>query len=117
IERLGNGDYPAALAELERAAGLRPDFPETRAMLAQVHEEWGADLESGGDAKAALSHYQSAVTWLPSAETLNHLGVLLARTGQLDAAIDRFRGALKLDSSFRNAEQNLRQALALKAKH
>jgi tetratricopeptide (TPR) repeat protein len=115
IERLENSDYPAAAAELERAAGLRPDFPETRAMLAHVHEQWGAELESGGDVKAALSHYHSAVTWMASAETLNHLGVLLARAGQLDAAIDRFREALKLDSGFRNAEQNLRQALALKA--
>ena len=70
---------------------------------------------SGGDTEAAIAHYKSAVALAPSAEMLNHVGVLFARVGQLDSAIDSFRAALRLDSGFAKPDQSLRQALALKA--
>jgi tetratricopeptide (TPR) repeat protein len=115
IERLEKGDYSGAAAALEQAKGQRPDFDEIHSMLAEVHEQWGADLESRSDLDGALSHYQRAVALAASPETLNHVGVLLARTGRLDAAIESFRGALRLDSGFAKADKNLRKALALKA--
>ena len=115
IQRLEFGDYAGAVAELERAGNLRPDFVEIRSALAQVHEQWGAGLESRGDSGSALAHYRSAVALEASPESLNHIGVLEARIGQLDAAIESFRAALRLDAEFTNADQNLRQALSLKA--
>ena len=50
----------------------------------------------------------------PAAETYNHIGVLLAKTGQLDPAIENFRAALAIDPEFRNARVNLEQAQRLK---
>jgi lipoprotein NlpI len=61
-----------------------------------------------------MNHYRAALAAEPSAATHNHLGVLLARSGDLDAAVESFRAAVSLDPEFTNAKTNLQQALALR---
>jgi tetratricopeptide (TPR) repeat protein len=113
VELLEAEDYPAAVAELQRALDLRPDFTETSAALAEAHERLGARLEQEGQTASAIEHYRGAIALVPSVETENHLGVLLARSGQIEEAIESFRAALALDPDFPNAKKNLNQALAI----
>lgn len=114
IEHLNREEYESALANLSQAAGLRPDFAEIRSALAEAHEQWAIKLELSADVARAIEQYRSAIKIQPSAETQNHLGVLLANSGQIDAAIESFRAALALNPAFQNAEKNLRQAMLLK---
>ena len=114
MERLAKEDYAGAVAELQRAAGLRPDFTEIRAQLKEAHEQWGLKLEQTDQIFGAIEHYRDATGIESSAETQNHLGVLQARMGQIEASIESFRAALALDPEFQNARKNLNQALAIK---
>ena len=111
VEFLEKDNYTAAIAELKRALDLRPDFDETRAAIAETEQRWGASLERTGQEAVALDHYRHAVEMAPSAETQNHIGVLLAKRGELEEAIRCFRAALALDPDFPNAKKNLNLAL------
>jgi tetratricopeptide (TPR) repeat protein len=112
---LEKGEYDQAADALQSSLVLRPDFEETRTALVEAYLGQGAQLEQQPNIAAAIDLYRHASTLAPSAEIENHLGVLLARTGQLEAAIDRFRRALKLDPGFKNAQRNLAQALAMQS--
>jgi len=107
-------EFEAAVATLTSTTGLRPDFPEIQAALAEAHLHWGVKLEQEGRFSEAATQFQEVLKRKADAETENHAGVLLARAGQWDAAIESFRRALALKPGFRNAEVNLHQALRLK---
>ena len=51
------------------------------------------------------------------AEAQNHLGVLLARQGRIEAAIGRFREALRIRPDYREAGKNLENALGEREKN
>jgi tetratricopeptide (TPR) repeat protein len=114
LEMIERDEFEAAFATLNRAAGLRPDFPEIQAALAEAHLHWGVKLEQEGRFSEAAAQFLEVLKRKADAETENHAGVLLAKAGQLDAAIESFRRALALEPEFRNAEVNLHQALRLK---
>jgi tetratricopeptide (TPR) repeat protein len=111
VDLLEKKNFAAAIAELERAHDLRPDFNETRGAIAEAEERWGASLEQAGQPNAAIGHYRHAVEMAPSAEIQNHVGVLLAKRGELEEAIRCFQAALALDPKFQNARNNLNFAL------
>jgi tetratricopeptide (TPR) repeat protein len=113
LELLDGNEFQGAVRELENAVQLRPDFTELRGALAEAHRQWGISLEAG-DLPEAIAQFGKAIELEPDAETQNHLGVLLAKSGHLNAAIDQFRSALALRPGYRNAETNLRQALKLR---
>lgn len=111
IDLMEKENFAAAIEELKRALDLRPDFDETRAGIAETEQRWGASLEQAGQSAEALGHYRHAVEMAPSAEIQNHIGVLLAKRGELEEAIRCFRAALALDADFQNAQNNLNFAL------
>ena len=106
IRYLESGDSAAAVRELRRAVDSRPDFPESRAALAEAYER-------SGDIPSAVTEFRKALELAPSAETANHVGVLLAKTGRIDEAVSAFRRALEIDPAHANATRNLNQALTL----
>ena len=103
----GQKNYSAALRELKRALELRPDFPELPSALAATYEEDAIALEKRGDSTGAIKQLEEALKLIPSAETENHLGVLLGKQGLLAQAMVHFRRALDLQPGFQNARKNL----------
>lgn len=111
---LKRGDSAGAVVEFKRGLELRPDFPELRSALAEAYEQEAIADEERGDPAAAVEKFRLALEMAPTAETANHVGVLLAKGGRLDEAIQSFRQALALQPGYPSAEMNLRQALELK---
>jgi len=106
---LESGDAAAAVRELRRAVANRPDFPESRAALAEAYER-------NGDIAAAIAEFRKALELAPSARTANHVGVLLAKMGRMQEAVAAFRRALEIEPGHANAARNLDQALALQGR-
>ncbi|HEU0141565.1 MAG TPA: tetratricopeptide repeat protein [Bryobacteraceae bacterium] len=106
LKYLQAGDDASAIRELKRAVELRSDFPESRIALGEAYEH-------SGDLAAAIVEFQRALELAPSAETANHAGVLLAKSGRIDESIRAFRRALEIDPNFANADKNLKQALQI----
>ena len=54
LDRMGREDFDGAIADLERAVRLRPDFIEIRPALAEACRRWGALLENRGPGRGGL---------------------------------------------------------------
>lgn len=113
LSQLEAKQFEAAAGELEQSLALRPDFIEVRIALAETCEQWGLALEGQDKKPEAIEKFRRALEADPRADTYNHVGVLLARSGRLREAIASFRAALALQPDFHNAQVNLGQALAL----
>jgi tetratricopeptide (TPR) repeat protein len=102
---IARGAVEEAVAHVERALVLKPDYAEARNNL-------GLALASRGRLDEALAQYRRALELEPAyAEAHNNLGFLLARRGQVDEAIAHYRRALEIDPGLARAHYNLAEAL------
>jgi polyferredoxin/Flp pilus assembly protein TadD len=100
---LATGNPAAALAELRRAAEVRPDEPTVRENLA------AATLQIEGDMDSAVVHMTEAVRLTPSdLRRRFQLGQLLLQAGRIDDAIAQFQELDRRDP----ANDQRRQAVA-----
>jgi tetratricopeptide (TPR) repeat protein len=71
----------------------------------------GMIMQNQGRFKEAAVYYWKVLELGPdSAENHANLGVVLARTGKLEAAINQFKRALDIDNSFEIARDHLETA-------
>lgn len=126
------GNAAAAVADVQRAIGMRPDDPEGYYELGLCHERaargadaerayrqalalapqhaW-ANLQLGGllaraqHTKAAIGHFEAALATLPNLALLHcNLGTAHFVDGDLVAAEACYRRAIALDSGYGNAQ-------------
>ena len=97
---------PRAVAELETALRLKPDFADADFNL-------GNALNAEGRTREAVARYEEALRLRPDfAEAHNNLGYALERVpGRLDEAIDHYGIALRLKPDDAEAHINLGNAL------
>jgi tetratricopeptide (TPR) repeat protein len=105
--------HASAIDELKHALELRPDFPETRAALAEAYQQQAISMEQAGQFAGAAAGYQLAMDLAPSPELANHIGVLLAKLGRTREAVAMFRRALADKPGYAAAATNLQHALEL----
>jgi protein O-mannosyl-transferase len=102
---IARGAVDEAVAHVEKALALKPDYAEARNNL-------GLTLTSRGRIDEALAQYRKALELQPDyAEAHNNLGFLLAGHGQVDEAIAHYRRALEVDPALAGAHYNLAEAL------
>jgi tetratricopeptide (TPR) repeat protein len=84
----GASDFSAALADLNRAAKLRPDDADIYAERARV-------LAQRNEVNKAFADYDRAIALKPSARALRERGALFAERGDLAAALADVEAAIK----------------------
>jgi tetratricopeptide (TPR) repeat protein len=95
------GKFNEALAELDAAVKLRPDFQH-------AHVEAAVALTKQGRRDEALARLNKALSLDPkNSRAHGHAGIVLAQSGKLDEARARFETALRLDPYYRTAHANL----------
>ncbi len=112
------GDYPAAIAHLERAVATFPDFGAAQYALALAYRR----LERPTDAARALERQQKCLACWPAVEdpvaalipaarddggALLKRGIQLASSGDVPGAIEAHERALALSPSLAQARANL----------
>jgi len=97
-----SGQLDPAIAELERAVTLRPDF-------AEAHNALGLLLgKKGSDTQAVIFQFRRAIEIQPNFASAHHnLGLVLAQLGRIDECIAEFRLAIAADSSDPNPYNSL----------
>ena len=99
------GRLDAAIAELQIALELRPDYPEAWNNL-------GVALKQQGKLQAAIKAYSRATRLKPAwPEALFNLGVVRKESGDLDGAITAYEQALECRPHYPEALNNLANAL------
>jgi Flp pilus assembly protein TadD len=107
---IARGEVDEAIAHIEKALALRPDYAEARNNL-------GLALASRGRVDEALEQYRKSLELQPAyAEAHNNLGVLLAHRGQLEDAIAHYTRALQIDPVLAGAHYNLAEALTARGR-
>ena len=100
------GNAPQALELFDRAVTEAPERPDFRLSLAQ-------SLTAAGNLTAAEAQYRHLLIQQPDSILLhNHLGILLARRGDLPAALTLWENALRLDPNRPTTLTNLAYTLA-----
>ena len=100
------GKNEDAIDEFRQVVRLKPDHVDARLLLADA-------LFAKGNLDEAKTHYLAAVRSNPKLATAyNSLGRVYLRQGQISQAIVQFSEALRLDSNYKDAEENLRFAKA-----
>jgi len=95
------GMFDEAIAELNKAVELQPDFKH-------AHVEAAIALIEERMPEKAMARLTKALEVDPNhSRAHGHMGIVLAQSGRLDEAIDRFRKALKIDPYYRTAHANL----------
>jgi superkiller protein 3 len=105
---LKSDDFTRAIPALERTIQIDPGHDEARRKLA---------LELGKQRRfnEARAHFEQLVKNNPrDSEDRNNLGVVYASLQQIDAAIQQFREAIRLDPSNQRALLNLRSTQGLR---
>ena len=98
---------PEAIACLEEALRLRPDYAEAENNL-------GLALNQAGRPRDAIPHLAAAIRLKPdSYRTHNNLGIALASSGQAEAALAAFARAAALNPRLPNIQENWAKALRL----
>jgi len=104
------GMTPDAIAELEKAVRLCPQFADLRTRL-------GTLLRETGDLPRARAEYEAAVAARPSYVVAHiQLGVTLLAVGEPDAAEASWKRALEIDGENPHAKMYLRMLAAQRAK-
>jgi tetratricopeptide (TPR) repeat protein len=99
------GDLPDAVAQLEQALRLKPDF-------AEAHNNLGSVLMEQGRLGEAVGQYEEALRLKPEhAEAHNDLGSALVQLGRLPEAIEHYEQAVRLKPDLAEAHNNLGNAL------
>jgi spermidine synthase len=105
------GRVADATRAFEEALRRNPASAAARSNLGQIRLENGAALVDARRFPEAEVELRQAVEMLPgSAEALNDLGVALASTGQIAAALPYFRRAVEIQPTFAEAQRNLAAA-------
>lgn len=94
-----------AVRELQRAAQLLPEDPET-------HYYFGNAMQDGAELAAAADAYRRAIQLHPGfAEAHDALGSTLQDLGQYEESLENFRKALRLRPEMAEAHSNLGNSL------
>jgi tetratricopeptide (TPR) repeat protein len=107
MARLGKPEQ--ALADYQKALELDPT-------CASAHMNLAVAAVQGGKLGDAETHYRTALTTRPTAETHNGLGYVLTKQGKTDEAVAEFRRAIDANPKFTPAYNNLADALAKQGK-
>jgi tetratricopeptide (TPR) repeat protein len=100
------GETDKAIAHLEKALGLKPDY-------VHAHFNLGNVLAARGRLDEGIRHLRIVVRLQPNhAEAHHNLGYALASLGRLDEAVREFRRALAINPDYADARRNLGRALA-----
>jgi Flp pilus assembly protein TadD len=104
--RRWKGDEDAAVAELDRAVRLRPDYADAQSYL-------GYALHERGVLNAALEHHEKAVA-LDGTQPAYHyeLARTLAAKNELDRAVAEFRAAIEIAPDNPHSHYELGEVLA-----
>jgi choline-sulfatase len=94
-------DQAAAIADMDRAVSIQPNFASLRRDLGMLQ------FQQQNYAEAAKHLAKAAELGVDDAQLYNFLGISLGRTGQLQKAIDSYKHALKLDPNLAEAHLNL----------
>lgn len=104
------GNFPDAAREFREVLAENPADGAARSFLSQVLQALGAASASGGNIDQAIAYYLEVVQLEPkNADARNLLGMLYARSGKDELAIEQFQEALKIDASHQGAQNNLRR--------
>jgi Flp pilus assembly protein TadD len=111
VEReLKQSRFDQVLDLTQKALSERPRDPQMRFWHALALDQLGRGPE-------ALQAYQSLAQDHPELpEPHNNLGVLLLRQGQIDEAQEAFQMALRMDTAYAEAMENLGDVLLLQAR-
>ena len=94
-------DKTAAIADMEKAVSIQPNFASLRRDLGMLQ------FQQQNYPEAAKHLAKAAELDVDEAPLYNFLGISLSRTGQLRKAIDSYKHALKLDPNLAEAHLNL----------
>ena len=98
------GQPDTAIAHLEQALRLKPDYPE-------AHYNLGNALSAKDRWTDAIAHYESALRLKPDYLMAHcNLGNALLRIGQVPGAIAHYTAALRIDPTYADAHYNLGNA-------
>lgn len=101
------GKLNASLAQYVQAMRLLPD-------CADIYDDMGVILIKQDRLDDAMRCFDKVLRLdLNRPATYNNVGIIQARRGRLDEAAKSFRKALDVDPNFRDAQNNLNQAIAL----
>jgi tetratricopeptide (TPR) repeat protein len=105
IALMQQGRRDEAAQHFAEAVRIEPGYDEARENLSIA---LGQQEQAGGAAAPDLN----ALALPRDAETLNDLGVMLARQGNMEEAAKKFAEALRINPGFTMASNNLKRALA-----
>jgi len=94
-------DEAAAIADMEKAVSIQPNFASLRRDLGMLQ------FQQQNYPEAAKHLAKAAELGVDDAPLYNFLGISLSRTGQLRKAVASYKHALKLDPNLAEAHLNL----------
>jgi tetratricopeptide (TPR) repeat protein len=102
------GRFNEAAVNFRQVLAVDPDDRVARDHLIAALGELADEADAGGNLKAAAGAYREIVALDPAnVESLNNLGVICARSGDLAGAMEQFQAALKVDPTNQAARDNL----------
>ncbi len=105
---LKKGSVDEAIAHLQKALQIKPDY-------AEAHNNLGSAHGMKGQMDEAISQFREAIRLKPDdADAYYNLGTALVRKGQMDEAISQFRETIRLRPDDAEAHYNLGTALGRK---
>jgi tetratricopeptide (TPR) repeat protein len=106
-----------AMAHYRQALEINPRHADAHTNLGAALLEEGHVREALPHVREALAHYAVAVDTLPGSPRARYNQALaFAHAGDIDAAIDGFRTALRLDPDYTDAHYNLGVALGIRGR-
>jgi tetratricopeptide (TPR) repeat protein len=98
-----------AALQFRTVVAENPADQAAKNLLSQVLQALGEASVSGGNVDQAIAYYVEVVQIEPkNADLRNLLGLLYARSGKDELAMEQFQEALKIDALHQDAQKNLR---------